>query len=71
MLYAALLIPPSRSAPDPDTGCGPLLLMAAGMAALIGLEPDMGTAIVITLTLGALLVVGGVAPRHLALLVGR
>ena len=40
------------------------------MAALVVVEPDLGTAIVICLTLGALLVVGGVAPRHLAMLVG-
>jgi len=70
VLYAALLIASKPARTRTLIGVRPLIVMAAGMAALIGLEPDMGTAIVITLTLGALLVVSGVAPRHLALLVG-
>ena len=70
VLYAALLISTSPKRTRSLGGVRPLLLIAAGMAALIGLEPDMGTAIVITLTLCALLVVGGVPTRKLALLAG-
>ena len=40
------------------------------MAALVVVEPDLGTAMVICFTLGALLVVGGVSMRHLMMLFG-
>ena len=58
VLYAASLI-----AADPERtrslyGVRPLLLVGAAMAALVVIEPDLGTAIVIALTLGAMLVVG-------------
>ena len=43
---------------------------AAVMALLIMVEPDLGTTIVISLTLGALLVVSGVKMRHLGTLFG-
>ena len=48
----------------------PLLLVAGAMAALVLVEPDLGTAIVISLTLGALLIAGGVELRHLVMLAG-
>jgi cell division protein FtsW len=38
------------------------------MACLVVVEPDLGTAMVICLTLGALLLVGGVSVRHLMIL---
>src|SRR5206468_2301411 len=44
--------------------------VAAAISGLIVLEPDLGTAIVVCLTLGALLVVGGVRMRHLMTLAG-
>jgi cell division protein FtsW len=70
VLYAAMLIAGRPKRANSLIGVRPLLVMAAAMAALIGLEPDMGTAIVITGTLGALLVVAGVSPRHLLVLAG-
>jgi cell division protein FtsW len=51
-------------------GMRPLLLVGAVMAGLTFLEPDLGTAIVIALTLGAILVVSGVKARHLLFLLG-
>lgn len=70
VLYAASMIAdrPERARSLGDAR--PLLLVAATMAALVVLEPDMGTAIVICLTLGAMLVVGGIKIRHLLALVG-
>ena len=51
-------------------GVRPLLLLAGTMALLVVVEPDLGTAIVICLTLGALLIVGGFSVRHLMILFG-
>jgi cell division protein FtsW len=48
----------------------PLLLVVGAAWALLLKQPDMGTAIVISLSVGALLVAGGVPLRHLVLIAG-
>jgi cell division protein FtsW len=48
----------------------PLLLVVGAAWALLLKQPDMGTAIVISLTVGALLVAAGVPLRHLVLIAG-
>jgi cell division protein FtsW len=48
----------------------PIAVVAGPACLLIVLEPDLGTALVIALTIGALLVTAGTPPRHLALLAG-
>ena len=67
VLYAAMLIAGAAAARAlAARACGRCLLVGGAMAALVVVEPDLGTAMVICLTLGALLVVGGVSVRHLA-----
>jgi cell division protein FtsW len=44
----------------------PLLLVAGIAILLVGSQPDLGTALVMTATLGALLVAAGLPARHLA-----
>jgi cell division protein FtsW len=51
-------------------GVRPLVLMAGAMACLVVVEPDLGTAMVISFTLGALLLVGGLSMRNLLILFG-
>jgi len=46
----------------------PLLLVAGAGCVLVALEPDLGTALVMALTVAALLIVAGVPLRHVALL---
>ena len=70
VLYSAGLIAAKPKRIRSLKGVRPLLLVAATMALLIIVEPDLGTAIVISLTLGALLVVSGVKLRHLGTLFG-
>ena len=70
VLYAASLIATRPERTRSLHGARPLLLVSGAMAGLIILEPDMGTAVVICLTLGAMLVVGGIKVRHLLGLVG-
>ena len=48
----------------------PLLLVVAAACLLLLKQPDMGTAVVISLSVGALLIAAGTATRHLALIVG-
>jgi cell division protein FtsW len=48
----------------------PLLLIVAAACALVAVQPDLGTALVITFTMGALLVAAGVPLRYLALIAG-
>ena len=48
----------------------PLLLVVGGAAALVAAEPDLGTALVMCFSAGALLVAAGVPMRYLAYLVG-
>ena len=68
--YSANLIAQRPERVRSFEGVVPLLLVAALISGLVLIEPDLGTAIVICLTLGAMLVVGGANLRHLALLVG-
>lgn len=70
VLYAAGLIAAKPKRTRSLKGVRPLILVAGVMALLIVAEPDLGTAIVISLTLGALLVVSGVRMRHLGTLFG-
>ena len=70
VLYSAGLIAAKPKRINSLKGVRPLLLVAGVMALLIVVEPDLGTAIVISLTLGALLVVSGVKMRHLGALFG-
>jgi cell division protein FtsW len=70
VLYAAGLIAVSPGRARSLGGMRPLLLVAGAMAGLVLLEPDLGTAIVICLTVGALLVVSGVKIRTLLMLGG-
>jgi cell division protein FtsW len=70
VLYAASLIATKPSRTRSLEGVRPLLLVAGAISGLILLEPDLGTAIVVCLTLGALLVASGVRMRHLATLAG-
>jgi cell division protein FtsW len=70
VLYAAALIASKPSRTRSLEGVRPLILVAGAISGLILLEPDLGTAIVVCLTLGALLVVGGVRMRHLMTLAG-
>ncbi len=48
----------------------PLLLVVGGAAALVAAEPDLGTALVICFSAGALLVAAGAPMRYLAYLMG-
>jgi cell division protein FtsW len=48
----------------------PLLLVVGAACLLLLKQPDMGTAVVICLAVGALLVAAGTPTRHLALIVG-
>jgi cell division protein FtsW len=68
VLYAAMLIAGEPRRVRSLHGVRPLILLAGAMACLVVVEPDLGTALVICLTLGALLVVGGVSMRHLMIL---
>src|SRR4051812_43387538 len=70
VLYSAGLIAARPSRTRSLKGVQPLILAAGVMALLVVAEPDLGTAIVISLTLGALLVVSGVKMRHLGTLAG-
>jgi cell division protein FtsW len=70
VLYSAGLIAGRPERTRSLTGMRPLLLVGGAMGGLVLLEPDLGTALVICLTLGALLVVGGVSGRQLAILAG-
>jgi cell division protein FtsW len=48
----------------------PLLIIAGAACALVAVQPDLGTALVIAFTMGALLVAAGVPLRYLALIAG-
>jgi cell division protein FtsW len=70
VLYAAGLIAGHPARARSLGGMRPLLLVAGVIAGLVLLEPDLGTAIVVCLTVGALLVVSGVKIRTLLMLAG-
>jgi len=68
VLYAASVIATDPSCTRSLYGVRQLLIVGAVMSGLVLAEPDLGTAIVIALVLGALLVVGGIEIRHLLFL---
>jgi len=65
VLYAAELLSSKRRIRSIRAGA-PVILVAAVMALLVAVEPDLGTALVIAGTTTALLVAAGVPLRHLA-----
>ena len=70
VLYAAGLIASKPERTRSLQGMRPLLLVGAAMGGLVAIEPDLGTAIVIALTIGAMMVTGGVRMRDLATIAG-
>jgi cell division protein FtsW len=71
VLYAAMLLAARPRATKTLRGLTrPLLLVVGAACALLLLQPDMGTAMVICFAVGALLVAAGVPLRHLALVFG-
>jgi cell division protein FtsW len=55
---------------DPRRVLRPLLLVLVGFGALICLEPDLDSAVLLAVMVGAVMVVGGLRMRHLALVGG-
>ena len=71
VLYAVQLLARRPDAVRTIEGiCKPLLLVVGGVAALLLLQPDLGTALVISFAVGALLVAAGTKLRHLAAIAG-
>jgi cell division protein FtsW len=70
VMYAALLIASQPQRVRSLGGVRPLLVIAAVMAVLILMQPDLGTTMVILFAMFALLAVGGVSVRNLGLLAG-
>jgi cell division protein FtsW len=68
VLYAAQLLAARPSQRNLRELASPLLVIAAAGSALVAIEPDLGTALVIGLTLASLMVAAGVPVRQLALL---
>jgi len=71
VLYTAALL--SRRRPDTFNLKGlarPLLLVVGGGCALVAVQPDLGTALVIALSMTALLVTAGMPARQLAIIAG-
>jgi cell division protein FtsW len=50
--------------------CRPLLIVVGGACLLVATQPDIGTALVIAFTTGALLVAAGIPLRNLAIIAG-
>ena len=69
VLYAAELLGSKRRIRS-IRAAAPVILVAAVMALLVAVEPDLGTALVIAGTTTALLVAAGVPLRHLAVAAG-
>jgi cell division protein FtsW len=71
VLYAAqVLAARPRSTKTVGGLVKPLLLVVGAACLLLLQQPDMGTAMVICLSVGVLLIAAGTPPRHLALIVG-
>lgn len=70
VLYAAGVIAARPARIRSLIGVRPLLLVGGAMGGLIVIEPDLGTAIVVCLTLAAILVASGVKLRHLGMVAG-
>jgi len=71
VLYAAtLLAKRPRQVHDLRALAKPLLLVVGAACLLVFTEPDLGTAMVIAFTVGAMLVAAGIPPRKLGLIAG-
>jgi cell division protein FtsW len=70
ILYAAGFLASKPERARTLGGVRPVLLVGAAIAGLVVIEPDLGTAIVCSLALAAVLVAGGVKIRHLAMIAG-
>jgi cell division protein FtsW len=71
VLYAAtLLAKHPRQVNDLRALGKPLLLVVGAACLLVFTEPDLGTAMVISFTLGAMLVAAGIPPRKLGVIAG-
>jgi cell division protein FtsW len=69
VLYAAELLGSKRRIRSLRSAT-PVLVVAAVMALLVAVEPDLGTALVVAATTAALLVAAGVPLKHLAVAAG-
>lgn len=65
VLYAATLLARRPGAPRHPREIYPLLIVAGIMAMLVASQPDLGTALVISFTVTAMLVAGGIPMRWL------
>ncbi|MDQ3770244.1 MAG: putative lipid II flippase FtsW [Actinomycetota bacterium] len=68
VLYAAGLLADRPQRLRTLGGVSPIVLVAGAAAALVALQPDLGTALVICFTMLALLVAAGTPVRHIAVL---
>jgi cell division protein FtsW len=70
LLYAVRLLATLPGPPRTLRDVRPLLLVAGAACALVAIQPDLGTALVVSATLAAILVAAGLPLRQLGLLVG-
>jgi cell division protein FtsW len=71
VLYAAtLLAKQPRQVHDLRALAKPLLLVVGAACLLVFTEPDLGTAMVIAFTVGAMLIAAGIPPRKLGVIAG-
>jgi cell division protein FtsW len=71
VLYAAtLLAKHPRQVHDVRALAKPLLLVVGAACLLVFSEPDLGTAMVIAFTVGAMLIAAGIQPRKLGMIAG-
>jgi cell division protein FtsW len=68
VLYGADLLARKPKRAQSISGLGPYLLVAGLACALIVLEPDLGTTMVLAFAVGATLIAGGARPRDLGLI---
>jgi cell division protein FtsW len=71
LLFAAdLLSRRAHEVDDPRRVLKPLLLVVVGFGALVCLEPDLDSAVIMAVLVGTIMVAGGLRYRHLALVAG-
>ena len=71
LLFAAdLLSRRAREIDDPRRVLRPLLLVVVGFGALVCLEPDLDSAVIMAVLVGTVMVAGGLRFRHLAVVAG-
>jgi cell division protein FtsW len=71
VLYAAtLLAKHPRQVDDLRALAKPLLLVVGAACVLVFTEPDLGTAMVLAFTVGAMLIAAGIPPRQLGVIAG-